>query len=176
VAYVVLGIAATRGPTTPYEFKKYVATSIGYFWPLSHMALHREPRRLTELGLLTARQEQNGRRRTFYAITERGTEVLRGWLRTAAAQPPQLRDEGLLKLHFSGSISEPEVRELALSQLAIRRERLALFERLRDKYGELPDHQHQNQTLEAGFAFERAYIAFWSDITTIEESHDAGHA
>jgi PadR family transcriptional regulator, regulatory protein AphA len=52
VSYLVLGIIAMRGPTTPYDLKRFVQLSIGHFWPFPHTQLYAEPARLAEAGLL----------------------------------------------------------------------------------------------------------------------------
>jgi len=48
-----------RGPSTPYDLKRFVQLSVGNFWPFPHTQLYAEPARLAEAGLL----EETGRRR-----------------------------------------------------------------------------------------------------------------
>ncbi len=56
-------------------------------------------------GYLTARQENEGRRRRVYALTDAGRAALAAWVSEPSALPPQVRDEGMLKL-FAGGDSE----------------------------------------------------------------------
>ena len=44
-SYLVLGMVAVRGPSTPYELKRAVARSVGYFWPFPHAQFYAEPAR-----------------------------------------------------------------------------------------------------------------------------------
>src|SRR5215469_9710706 len=99
VSYLVLGLVASEASTS-YELKQKVADSVGFMWSFPHSALYAEPARLVGLGLLSDRQEDHGRRRRLYTITDEGRAELEGWLREPAAEPPQLRDLGLLKLFF----------------------------------------------------------------------------
>ena len=63
VSYLVLGIVALRGPSTPYDLKRFVQLSIGHFWPFPHTQLYAEPARLADAGLLEEMREESGRRR-----------------------------------------------------------------------------------------------------------------
>ena len=71
-SYVVLGLLAVYGPMTPYDLKKSIYGSVGYFWSFPRAQLYVEPERLKELGLLTEEREPEGRRRRTYSITEEG--------------------------------------------------------------------------------------------------------
>ena len=79
-SYVVLGMIALRGPSTPYDLKRAVARSVGYFWHFPHAQLYSEPDRLAEAGLLDLAVEHRGRRRKTYSITDGGLAALRAWL------------------------------------------------------------------------------------------------
>ena len=69
-SYLVLGIVAMRGPSTPYDLKRFVQLSVGNFWPFPHTQLYAEPARLAEAGLLEETREETGRRRRHYTITD----------------------------------------------------------------------------------------------------------
>ena len=45
-SYVVLGMIGLRGPSTPYDLKRGIGHSVGYFWPFPHAQLYAEPERL----------------------------------------------------------------------------------------------------------------------------------
>src|SRR6185503_18257596 len=101
VSYLVLGITALRGPSTPYDLKRFVQLSIGHFWPFPHTQLYAEPARLAAAGLLNETREESGRRRRHYELTETGRERLEGWLAEPVNSPNEIRDLALLKLFFS---------------------------------------------------------------------------
>lgn len=174
VSFVVLGVTAVRGPTTSYQLKQYVAESIGYFWPMQHASLYREPRRLESLGLLRSEVEPDGRRRQFFIITDQGLAALREWISDPRGQTPELRDEALLKLHFGQLVDPDVIRDLAETQIVERKARLALFTDLHNRYQDWPDHQHPLATLKAGQLLERASIAFWREIAEHADSLASG--
>ncbi len=91
-SYVVLGMISLRGPSTPYDLKRAVGHSVGYFWHFPHAQLYSEPERLTEAGLLTCETEAAGRRRKTYSITSAGTEALETWIASPSDSHFQMRD------------------------------------------------------------------------------------
>jgi DNA-binding PadR family transcriptional regulator len=161
VSYVVLGLVA-HGATTAYDMKQKVAGSVGYFWNFPHSQLYAEPARLVELGLLAQEQEQTGRRRRVFSITDAGRQALAEWLREPATEPTQIRDAGLLKLFFGDSLTREEVVALAEAQERAHRERLAAYEAIEQTIEE-PRHA---DTLRAGLLHERIFADFWREIAT----------
>jgi DNA-binding PadR family transcriptional regulator len=105
-SYAVLALVDNLGESTPYDLKQALADSIENFWPVPHTTFYAEPARLAGAGYLSERQEQHGRRRKLYDLTDAGREALAAWAARAEAPPPQLRDEALLKI-FAGSDPEP---------------------------------------------------------------------
>jgi DNA-binding PadR family transcriptional regulator len=126
-AYVILGMVS-REPRSGYEIKALVDNSTRFFWAVSYGQIYPELKRLAESGLVEGSDVPRGeRKRTVYAITASGEEALREWLR----QTPvtfEMREEGLLKLFFSGVLA-PE--EGAATLRAMREQRLGVAERLR---------------------------------------------
>jgi DNA-binding PadR family transcriptional regulator len=157
-SYIVLGLLAWAGESTPYGLKQLVARSVGYFWTLQHAQLYTEPERLAKGGYVTETREEGGRRRKLYAITQRGRDALAAWTSESTSELAELREPGLLKLFFGA-----DPKQLAEVQLAANRARLAEFERIRD---EMPDDVPlgPRQALEMGIRFERAAIAFWEEL------------
>ena len=157
-SYVVLGLIDQVGQATPYDLKRLVSISVGYFWSLQHAQLYSEPERLTRAGYLTEEREEGGRRRKRYALTERGREALAAW----RAQPPdelaELREPALLKLFFGA-----DRKELATAQLEAHRRRLAEYEAVREQ---MPPRTPEGSrlTLEAGIRHEHTWIAFWREV------------
>src|SRR5512134_3829902 len=50
-SYLVLGLLAREGPSTPYELEQHVRATLGNFWAFPHTLLYSEPPRLAALGL-----------------------------------------------------------------------------------------------------------------------------
>jgi PadR family transcriptional regulator AphA len=166
VSYVVLGIVALRGPSTPYELKQFVERTLGYFWPFPHTQLYTEPARLADAGLLDEAREDGGRRRRHYTITDGGRAALSEWLAVPATAPSEIRDSGLLKLFF-GELGEPEqMLALAHAQAAAQRELLARYQAIHERYRDRPEYAHRVITVELGIAYARAAIAFWESVAT----------
>jgi len=163
VSYLVLGLIA-RGATTPYDLKRKVAGSIGYFWSFPHSQLYAEPARLTELGLLHEEREERGRRRRVYSITDAGRNALEEWLRRPTSEPPQMRDTGLLKLFFGDALERAEIVALAQAEERSHRERLAVYEQLDATVPEEAALVFPRATLQAGLRCERAFVEFWAAV------------
>lgn len=101
-SYAVLSLLSLCGESTPYDLKQALEESAENFWPVPHTTFYAEPARLAQAGYLSERQEQHGRRRKLYELTERGRAALDAWTADPGAAPPQIRDEGLLKI-FAGA-------------------------------------------------------------------------
>lgn len=101
-SYAVMSLLDTFGEATPYELKQALEHTIENFWPVPHTTFYDEPARLAEAGYLSQSQEQGGRRRKRYSLTDSGRKALRQWADTPGAPPSQYRDEGLLKV-FAGA-------------------------------------------------------------------------
>lgn len=101
-SYAVLTLLDVLGEATPYDLKQSLERSIENFWPVPHTTFYAEPERLTKAGLLSEQREQQGRRRRLYSLTDRGRAALHEWRDSPTVAPPQLRDEGVLKLFAGG--------------------------------------------------------------------------
>ena len=107
---MVLGLIDLLGESTPYELKQAMEKSVENFWPIPHTTFYEEPARLARAGYLTERQEKGGRRRKRYGLTATGGKALRAWVASPEISPPQLRDEGVLKIFFGAEL-EPILRQ-----------------------------------------------------------------
>src|SRR4051812_28079099 len=96
-ACAVLGLIARHGPMTSYDLKARVEQSVGFFWPIPHAQLYRDPARLAELGLLAEEVEESGRRRRLFRITPAGQEALADWLTDPRTPFSEMRDPAQLK-------------------------------------------------------------------------------
>jgi PadR family transcriptional regulator, regulatory protein AphA len=121
VSYVVLGLVARDGPSTPYALKAAVGRGIAHFWQFPHSQIYAETERLARLGLLAEEREQTGRRRRSYRITAEGRAALAAWLAEPTDEPLQVRSLGLLKLFFAQHAEPEDVAELARVQAELLR-------------------------------------------------------
>ena len=156
-SHIVLGLLAMFGEATPYDLKRMVSASVGQFWTLPHSQLYAEPARLARAGYVSEDQEQDGRRRKLYRITERGQAALDAWLGVLTPEPYVLRDPALLKLFFGA-----DARELANAQLETHREKLAEYEALRRADGG-GERRGPWLALELGTRHERETVRFWEE-------------
>lgn len=163
VSYVVLGLLAQNGPSTPYELKAAVARSIGNFWSFPHTQLYTEPSRLVGLGLVREKQEAGGRRRRTFTITAAGRRAVRAWLDEPASFSRELRDLGLLKLFFGGLVDPSQVVALAAEQEKAHRAKLQDLEAL-EVEGRDGGDPHRRAVLRMGLRYERAAARFWAEI------------
>jgi DNA-binding PadR family transcriptional regulator len=101
-SFAVLTLIELLGPSTPYDLKQALEKSIANFWMVPHTTFYAEPTRLAEGGFLSEQQEAGGRRRKVYSLTDRGRSALEDWRSSAELTPPQLREEGVLKIFAGG--------------------------------------------------------------------------
>lgn len=97
-SFAVLAIVDSLGEASSYDIKRVAKSWMGTFWSLAHTTAYDEPERLASLGLLDVQQQNNGRRRKVFRVTESGLKALQAWKRSSLTEPPVLRHEGLLKL------------------------------------------------------------------------------
>ena len=161
-SYVVLGMIALRGPSTPYDLKRAVGHSIGYFWPFPHAQLYSEPKRLTEAGLLALTSENGGRRRLVYDITEAGRAAVSAWLAEPTNDQMQVRDMAEMKLFFSEMAQPEDMRALADQQVEQHRQRIAVYESMMTRFGHRPEYAGRVISLRLGLRIEYAALEFWT--------------
>ena len=173
-SYLVLGLLAREGPSTPYDLEQHVRATLGNFWSFPHTLLYSEPPRLAALGLVTEARETEGRRRRVFAITPAGVSALSSWLDRPSAAPAELRDPGLLQLFFADLASDEARQRLAERQLAIHQAKLAgyredeLAERRPDRpqRGQRTVEHWRGETLPMGLRYETAAVEFWTDVVS----------
>ena len=172
-SYLVLGLLAREGPSTPYALKRHVAATLGHFWSFPHSLLYGEPARLADLGLLREQREADGRRRRIFTITAAGQAALQAWLSRPSHEPTELRDPGLLQLFFA-DLGPPEARlAIAAEQLEAHRAKLADYEedqRLErgpgaGGPGQRTAERWHGETVRMGLLYERAAVDFWAGVT-----------
>jgi len=171
-SYLVLGLLAREGPSTPYALERHVRATLGNFWSFPHTLLYSEPPRLAAQGLVTETREAGGRRRRVFTITATGTAALSAWLDRPSGARTELRDLGLLQLFFADLTSADTRLRLAEQQLAIHRAKLSAYqedERLERRPGASRPGQRtvehwRGETLPMGLLYEGAAVDFWSRV------------
>ncbi len=96
--YALLGMLSHE-PMSGYEMKKRLDTTLRFFWGGSYGSIYPTLNMLEQEGKVTKQTIEGGRAKIIYSITERGREVLKGWL-SEPAEKDELRYETLLKLFF----------------------------------------------------------------------------
>jgi DNA-binding PadR family transcriptional regulator len=164
-AYIVLGLIARHGPSTPYELKARVEQSLGFFWPVPHAQLYRDTERLAALGLLVERTESHGRRRRVFAMTETGRKAVDRWLADPSAPEAETRDPAQLKLFFADLGTAAGVVALASAQAARHRAWRDLYRERRDSLDSADAASvARSRVLELGILHEQAYVDFWETL------------
>lgn len=152
-SYAVLSVLDALGPATPYDLKQALEVSVQNFWPIPHTTAYSEPERLARAGLLSVEQESSGRRRKVYALTDEGRETLRQWAASASLSPPQLREEGVLKI-FAGADPRPILQE----RLDWHTAKLAELQGYLEAVGEDPAKAGVRTSLFVGIGYERLIV------------------
>jgi PadR family transcriptional regulator, regulatory protein AphA len=120
-SYLLLGMVAL-GPKSGYDIKQMADGSTRHFWQISYGQIYPELKALEKSGLVQGAQAARGsRQRTLHQLTPTGKEALTDWVSDSTVSPVELRDEMLLKLFFSDSVSKDE--RIALARNMARRHR-----------------------------------------------------
>lgn len=152
-SYAVLAVLDEFGEMTSYDLKGAMEMSIQNFWPVPHTTAYEEPARLATGGYLAARQEEGGRRRRVYSMTEKGREALAAWAADTSVTPPQLREEAILKI-FAGADPGPLGAERRAWHEAKRDELSAMLRQVREADG----YDASERTLTVGVTYHRKMV------------------
>jgi PadR family transcriptional regulator, regulatory protein AphA len=165
-SYAVLTLLDLLGAATPYDLKQALERSIENFWPVPHSTFYAEPARLARGGYLSVQQEAGGRRRKLYALTDDGRRVLAQWASEPDCAPPQLRDEGELKI-FAGADPVP----IARARADWHRAKLTELEGYLQRLGEGEQWQGVRACLLAGITYHRQLL---QGVERFLQENDAG--
>jgi PadR family transcriptional regulator AphA len=152
-SYALLALLEQLGESTPYEIKQAMEMSTENFWPVPHTTAYEEPARLASGGYLTVRQEEGGRRRKAYSLTDLGRDALVKWAGEATTAPPQIRDELLLKL-FAGADPGP----LLKARRAWHEEKIAELQGYLDEVRGKDEWRPSELVLTAGIGYHRKML------------------
>jgi len=173
ITYAVLGLLALKGPLSGYDLKRLFDETLSGLWGAAHSQVYRELRRLADLGWAEMeRHEQLDRPdRKVYRVTAAGREALADWQREPV-EPPQLRDEVLLRLVLGTFAPPGRLRALLEAARPGHAEALARYRALAVDKG--PDSPFASAGLAArmGVELESAYLR-WIDATLAELDAEA---
>lgn len=158
--YVVLGMVGL-GRRSGYEIKQAVEFSIRFFWTISPAQIYPSLATLERAGLLSGRDEPQGRRRRrLYELTAAGSTVLAEWLRSTEPIPFELRDIGMVKLFFADALTPTEAAGLLTAVRHRSEQRVALLRAIQPEAdaAERQGKVYPPLTLELGIAFQQAII------------------
>lgn len=170
-SYIILGMVALRGSSTPYDLKRAIGRSIGYFWPFPHAQIYSEPERLVSAELLQVELEAGGRHRRTYSITIEGWRQLKEWLKAPVADVFQIRNTAEIKLFFAELGNPSDVVALARQQVASHRERLATFEAMQKRFANQSELAPRLIPLALGIELERVALKFWEAQIPRDDEH-----
>jgi PadR family transcriptional regulator, regulatory protein AphA len=138
--------------------------------------LYAEPERLERIGLLAVQSEDGGRRRKVYSLTEAGRRALREWLASPTNVHFQMRDVAELKLFFNELGDPGNVARLAREQVGQHQQRIAEYEEMQARFGELPEVARRMVTLRLGLEMEHAALRFWRSLADGADGSDGAGA
>ena len=173
ITYAILGMLARWGPMTGYDLKRWFDQGVGQIWPAAYGQIYKELNRLQELGWAQMEREEQESRpdRKVYRITPAGREALAAWL-GERAEPPQWRDELLLKLIFGAFAAPGTLAETLHAAIADHEQRLRRYQEELRTHGdptqpeiwqqplspENPTDPYIGLTARLGVAFEEMYL------------------
>jgi DNA-binding PadR family transcriptional regulator len=123
----ILGLVGRQG-AGPHDLLRLAKRGRFFNWA-GESQYYTEPKRLAELGYLSARKEPGKtRERTVYALTDKGLEALRDYARTPVAFTP-FKSDALVRLLVCDLVGEEVTRE---SMAALRDDIADIQQRLQD--------------------------------------------
>ncbi|MGQ4386680.1 PadR family transcriptional regulator [Streptomyces sp. SAS_270] len=135
-----------EGEASGYDLAKGFDASVANFWMATPQQLYRELDRMESEGLVAARLVEQERRpnKRLFSLTEAGRRALYAF----TAEPPKptaIRSELMVKVQALDEGDEQAVRSAVAGQLERSRDKLARFDRLRDR---LLDGRTEHEFLE----------------------------
>jgi PadR family transcriptional regulator AphA len=158
--YVVLGMVRL-GARSGYEVKRAVELSIRFFWTISQAQIYPSLERLERAGLLTGREEPQGKRpRRVFEITSAGEAALREWLGRQEAMPFELRDVGMLKLFVADAQDGDDALTLLAAVKRRSEQRVSTLREIESAavIAEQEGNAYPMLTLQMGIAYHQAMI------------------
>jgi DNA-binding PadR family transcriptional regulator len=125
--------ALLEGEASGYQLSKRFDVSVANFWSATPQQLYRELERLEEAGLLRGRVVEQRRRpnKRVFTLTAAGRQELHAFI-ARPARPTAIRDDLLVQLQAADDDDRDAIREALAERLNHARDKLALYDRLRD--------------------------------------------
>jgi DNA-binding PadR family transcriptional regulator len=126
--------ALLEGEASGYELAKRFHVSVANFWPATSQQIYRDLDGLERDGLVAARIVEQVRRpnKRVFTLTEAGRAELHAFT-TQPARPTALRDDLLVKLQAVDAGDPAAVIEALRVRLNASRDKLAQYDKLRDR-------------------------------------------
>ena len=171
-SYEILGLVGRQG-ASPHDLLRLAKRGRFLNWA-GDSQYYTEPKRLAELGYLTARKKPGKtRERTVYTLTDKGLEALRAWAKTPVTFTP-LKSEPLLRLLICDLAGEEITRE---SMATLRDDIADLQTRLDEAEAAAHELPHREKYLLLTTGFMRRYLELHLElIDTVEREMAAGLA
>jgi DNA-binding PadR family transcriptional regulator len=152
-SYEVLGLVGRQG-AGPHDLLRLAKRGRVLNWA-GDSQYYTEPKRLAELGYLSARKEPGRTRaRTVYTLTDKGLDALREWAQTPVPFTA-LKSEPLLRLLICDLVGEEVTRE---SMTALRDDIADLQDRLDEAEQSAHQLPHREKYLLLTTGFIRRYL------------------
>ncbi len=168
LGYALLTLLA-REPHSGYDLAQHMKRPLGFFWQAQHSQIYPELAHLEEQGCVSHQVivQEDRPQKKLYTITETGRTLLKTWI-AQPSQPPQERNELLLKTYAIWLADKAQAVELFRTQEQLHVERLALYEQIQANIEqESAGNPHPNEprfgdyaTVRMGVAYEREYVTW----------------
>jgi DNA-binding PadR family transcriptional regulator len=169
-AFAVLGLIALRGPSTAYDIKRALSRIADEFWPVPHVTPYRVTAELERLDMLAAEQEEGGRRRRVYSLTDAGRSALQAWASEPTSETMAIRDPGQLHLLFAELTEPAALAELARAQIHVYETRLATLDETEAMLSVDPVRAARLGPLRLGRGVYAAALSFWKSVAEAPDS------
>lgn len=123
--FILLGLLALR-PSTGYDLKKMMDSSIRYISPVALSQIYPTLKQMTAQELVTFRVEERIDKPNLkiYSITQAGQALFRQWLAEPYKPDPYRFDYFTLRFYFSSLLDRPTLLTNIRTELAFRQEQL----------------------------------------------------
>jgi DNA-binding PadR family transcriptional regulator len=167
LSFVVLALVGDEGAGA-HDLVQMMRQGGPVYWGGAPSRLYAEPKRLTKLGYLTARQAPGRTHpRTLYRLTPRGRAALREWLATPA-RFPRIKNEAHLRLLAGDMLTDEQIIESFRGMLPELDQLEALAD---DMYAQADRVPHRARYLRLSHAYAQRLVALHRDwVSDIERA------
>lgn len=174
--YAVLGLLSFGRELSGYDLKKWVDSSLRFFyWSPAISQIYSELRRLEGLGFVTSRPapQDELRNKRLYRISDAGRAALTEWVAGAPFEPPVLKHPAMLRVWLGHLVDPAALRPLVEAQRAHAEQMLADMRRAEESSVAEPSWAYPEKVIRWGeryYEAERdAAIALLTELGGLEE-------